>query len=545
MEKGGQKDRGMCSETTENHPTAPTSSKIDKGKKVISADDNDPSMGTDHGTNQQNNVGGVGSNEAAANSEGKSQKLKKVGGNQSLDGCSYLRNVSTMHGETRGFRPRAHPMNRINNDKRDEGVIMSFMADIGPTRDQMVEIPHEEVCKSRKPHFFPKPTSVEWPINKGLVEVVNEIMDPSKGVNASAQQIITCNDITLASNGPILTGQKKRKAAEWVIPIVQSPNTEKTSVSLPSLEIACYSAGSKGGVDNGSSSKQRQSKRICASKGRKKATGRTKNQLGSLCKEEESGKFLTFVGTLFDTIWFSRNAFIFRGNQVNVLAARHKMLHKMKDFISLQVHGFFVTDASWKEGRVGIAVGCQDRQSGKWFWSAKAMDADSAMEAEALAVFWAMQLGSEYGFRSIAIASDALLLVQSLTAQKLPPCWKSKAVVAKIWSLFGVMSSSSISYKSRRRFVERGEWIPPECKYRMKCVERTLWTEENHDPPLPKSEFDLVRRMEELEEKVKILSKIIQRRDDEVDSLMKFRKVFNVALFVLVLMVAVLLFYYV
>uniref|UniRef100_A0A803QWF5 GRF-type domain-containing protein n=1 Tax=Cannabis sativa TaxID=3483 RepID=A0A803QWF5_CANSA len=131
------------------------------------------------------------------------------------------------------------------------------------------------------------------------------------------------------------------------------------------------------------------------------------------------------------------------------------------------------------------------------------------------------------------------------------------------------MSSSSNSYKSRRRFVEGGEWIPPECKCRMKCVERTSWTEGIHgrrffgcpryknndevgclflkwiDPPPLKSEFDLVRRMEELEEKVKILSKIIQRRDDEVDSLMKFRKVFNVALFVLVLMVTLLLFYYV
>ncbi|KAF4402671.1 hypothetical protein G4B88_012456 [Cannabis sativa] len=325
---------------------------MDKGKKVISANDNDPSMVAGHGTMHRINVGEVGSNEAATISEGKIQKLKK-------------------------------------------------------------------------------------------------------GVNASAHQTITCNDITLASNGPIIMGQKKRKAAEWVIPIVQSPNAEKSSCSLPSLEIACYSAGSKGGVDSGSTSKQRQSKRICASKGRKKATGRTKNQ----CKKEERGKFLTFVGTLFDTIWFSRNAVFFRGNQVNVLSPRHKMLHKMEEFISVQgnfqdcndlhhfsrekvwcvpnmVHGFFVTDASWKEGRVGIAVGCQDRQSGKWLWSAKAMDADSAMEAEALAVFWALQMGSECGFHSIAVASDALLLVQSLTARKLPPCWKSRDVVAKIWSLF-------------------------------------------------------------------------------------------------------------
>ncbi|KAF4374736.1 hypothetical protein F8388_020257 [Cannabis sativa] len=362
---------------------------MDKGKKVISANDNDPSMVADHGTMQQINVGEVGSNEAAAILEGKILKLKKVGGNQSLDGCSYLRNTN-----------------------------------------------------------------------------------PSKGVNASAQQIITCNDITLASNGPSLTGQKKRKAAEWVIPIVQSPTNEKSSCSLPSLEVACYSAGSKGGVDSGSTSKQRQSKRICASKGRKKATGRTKNQLGSPCKEEERGKFLTFVGTLFDTIWFSRNAVFFRGNQANVMSAIHKMLHKMEEFISVQgnfqdcndlhqfsrekvwcvpnaVHGFFVTDASWKEGRAGIAVGCQDRQSGKWLWSAKAMDADSAMEAEALAVFWALQLGSECGFSSIAVASDALLLVQSLTALKLPPCWKSRAAVAKIWSLFDVFTSCVFIHLNR------------------------------------------------------------------------------------------------
>ncbi|KAF4392279.1 hypothetical protein F8388_012735 [Cannabis sativa] len=147
------------------------------------------------------------------------------------------------------------------------------------------------------------------------------------------------------------------------------------------------------------------------------------------------------------------------------MSARHKMLHKIEEFISVhgnsqdcnelhqfsrekvwcvpnEVHGFFVTDASWKEGRAGIAVGYQDRQSGKWLWSARAMEADSAMEAEALAVFWALQLGSECGFSSIAVASDALLLVQSLNARKLPPCWKSRAAVAKIWtSLTNVVST--------------------------------------------------------------------------------------------------------
>ncbi|KAF4402026.1 hypothetical protein G4B88_017538 [Cannabis sativa] len=114
------------------------------------------------------------------------------------------------------------------------------------------------------------------------------------------------------------------------------------------------------------------------------------------------------------------------------------MLQKIEDFLSIQgnlqecddmhkatkekvwcipnsIQGFLVTDASWKEGRAGIAVGSQDRQTGKWYWSAKALDADSAMEAEASAVLWAMQLGSECGFRSIAVASNALLLVQTMS----------------------------------------------------------------------------------------------------------------------------------
>ncbi|KAF4375119.1 hypothetical protein F8388_017265 [Cannabis sativa] len=152
----------------------------------------------------------------------------------------------------------------------------------------------------------------------------------------------------------------------------------------------------------------------------------------------------------------SMNAVIFKSNQVDIIAATYKMLQKIEDFLSIQgnlqecddmhkatkekvwcipnsIQGFLVTDASWKEGRAGIAVGSQDRQTGKWYWSAKALDADSAMEAEASAVLWAMQLGSECGFRSIAVASNALLLVQTMVNRKLPPCWKSRAVVAKIW----------------------------------------------------------------------------------------------------------------
>uniref|UniRef100_A0A803NK38 Reverse transcriptase domain-containing protein n=1 Tax=Cannabis sativa TaxID=3483 RepID=A0A803NK38_CANSA len=46
------------------------------------------------------------------------------------------------------LKTKKHPMNGIDNKRRDEGIIASLMADIGPTRDQMVERPHEEICST-------------------------------------------------------------------------------------------------------------------------------------------------------------------------------------------------------------------------------------------------------------------------------------------------------------------------------------------------------------------------------------------------------------
>uniref|UniRef100_A0A803PNP5 Reverse transcriptase n=1 Tax=Cannabis sativa TaxID=3483 RepID=A0A803PNP5_CANSA len=179
---------------------------------------------------------------------------------------------------------------------------------------------------------------------------------------------------------------------------------------------------------------------------------------GVQLKGEDRVNFFTFVGCLFDTIWYSRNSSIFKSNKVDIMQARLKMLQRMEDLLSAQrsaqradhgrtiptarvweipsdTQGLLITDASWKEGKAGIAVGCQDRQSGKWLWSAKRIEAASAMEAEASAIFWALQLSRESGFRSIAIASDALLLVQALIMRRLPPCWKTRTMATKIWSL--------------------------------------------------------------------------------------------------------------
>ncbi|KAF4378594.1 hypothetical protein F8388_005538 [Cannabis sativa] len=270
----------------------------------------------------------------------------------------------------------------------------------------------------------------------------------------SAQQVISCNEITLASNGPSLSGQKKRKATDWVIPIVKSSTHEGSESTLPCLEVANYSAGSKVGESSSSTSKFRPGKRKCGSLGRRKSTGRGHNQaFGDLriqtkrCSLNWRGWWLAIVaslgcnalrrntveanpsGVLSPVEVTPLNSAIFKSNKVDIMQARFKMLQRMDDLLSAQ------RNASWKEGKAGIAVGCQDRQSGKWLWSAKRIEAASAMEAEASAIFWALQLSRECGFRSIAIASDALLLVQALIMRRLPPCWKTRTMATKIWSL--------------------------------------------------------------------------------------------------------------
>ena len=64
------------------------------------------------------------------------------------------------------------------------------------------------------------------------------------------------------------------------------------------------------------------------------------------------------------------------------------------------------------------------------------------------------------------------------------------------------------------------------------------------DPPSTKNELDFVRRLEEVEEKVKILCKVVQRRDEEISRLTKFRKVFTFVLLVFVSLIVMLLFLY-
>ncbi|KAF4390522.1 hypothetical protein F8388_006019 [Cannabis sativa] len=150
---------------------------------------------------------------------------------------------------------------------------------------------------------------------------------------------------------------------------------------------------------------------------------------------EHSASFLSFVGCLFKGIWKARNELLFKGGVVNIQQIRNSIMRRYSEsFLSMEadaaldattpgavsrqticnnVEVFYVSDASWKEDKAGLAVGLLDRQRNKTEWFAKQVAASSAAETELLAIQWAMQLAVQRGFKNYAAASDAKLFATS------------------------------------------------------------------------------------------------------------------------------------
>ncbi|KAF4360221.1 hypothetical protein G4B88_005187 [Cannabis sativa] len=147
-------------------------------------------------------------------------------------------------------RSRRHPMTSIDNRRRDEGIVASLMADIGPTRDQMVDIPHEEIYKSRVPHQHPKPAFVTWPTDKNLEEVVDQVMDPAQSKLRLAQVVVSHDSIDFSTSSTSFSGAKKRRASVTVVHVITlgedvktlGEKTPSTLVAmLPPVEINTFS----------------------------------------------------------------------------------------------------------------------------------------------------------------------------------------------------------------------------------------------------------------------------------------------------------------
>ncbi|KAF4347137.1 hypothetical protein G4B88_026984 [Cannabis sativa] len=176
---------------------------------------------------------------------------------------------------------------------------------------------------------------------------------------------------------------------------------------------------------------------------------------------ELNDQFLWFTGCLFEGIWKARNDLLFKGKLVDIATVRESILRRYNEYLLLATtkeiteikrvairpavrNGsgwdnatdvFCMTDASWKDGRAGIAVGLLDRRLGKTFWFAKFLQSFSPAEAELLAIKWAMELAAEREFQSFAGASDAKVLIEALVARQCPPLWKLKPLALEVLNL--------------------------------------------------------------------------------------------------------------
>uniref|UniRef100_A0A803PR41 Zinc knuckle CX2CX4HX4C domain-containing protein n=1 Tax=Cannabis sativa TaxID=3483 RepID=A0A803PR41_CANSA len=133
-----------------------------------------------------------------------------------------------------------HPMAHVEKNPRDDGVILSLMPNVGPSSAQMLEHPHQKICKSRTPHQYLKPIPVEVELNVCIETTVAHLLgnevDLKKGETIA---IINEGDGLEAhiTSGP---GQKKRKAS---IPIIlvdssgkvihEDGSTNQSNITLP------------------------------------------------------------------------------------------------------------------------------------------------------------------------------------------------------------------------------------------------------------------------------------------------------------------------
>ncbi|KAF4347072.1 hypothetical protein G4B88_009995 [Cannabis sativa] len=168
-------------------------------------------------------------------------------------------------------------------------------------------------------------------------------------------------------------------------------------------------------------------------------------------------RVFTFIGCLFEGIWNARNEFLFKGKRVNIEIVRCCILRRyaeclilanadldMGQSITAEVprgaigsngQAFCVTDASWKDGVAGLAVGVLERQSNTSWWFARNATASSAAEAELLAIQWALQIAGQREFKWFACASDAKVLVSALNERKFPPMWTLKPLALEVLNL--------------------------------------------------------------------------------------------------------------
>ncbi|KAF4379334.1 hypothetical protein F8388_013552 [Cannabis sativa] len=302
------------------------------------------------------------------------------------------------------------------------------MADIGPTRDQLVERPREEICRSRVPHQHPKPVYATWPTDKTLDEVVNELMDPCHE-SVSTQKIVTHDCTEFSNMGPSLSESKKRKACMTLIPVID-PRDKVVDLGLktgscpvtflPPLQVNAYTLGSSGTKDGKLTRRKNPGRNSRGDSNHAEfnpTTGANQNQ-GNRVSIEHALKKLASR--------YEETTLTYCAEKEDLINVRSDV--RRTSTLNYNTSIIFLVDASWKEGNAGLAVILFDPGAHSWTWSAKSCKADSAVEAEVLPIFWALQLSKDKGHESVTVLSDAQVVANALQARRCPPVWEVRSL---------------------------------------------------------------------------------------------------------------------
>ncbi|KAF4352910.1 hypothetical protein F8388_003301 [Cannabis sativa] len=138
-----------------------------------------------------------------------------TGGNELGKGAQENVVKMTSHSTDNGD----HPMANLGKNPSDEEVILSLMPNVGPSVAQMLDHPHQKVCKSRTPHQHLEPIPIKWNIGLGLEENMAQIVKGSGVIPSDERMVFSQNEEGIQGQALLGPGQKKRKALVHVMPI--------------------------------------------------------------------------------------------------------------------------------------------------------------------------------------------------------------------------------------------------------------------------------------------------------------------------------------
>uniref|UniRef100_A0A803QF26 Reverse transcriptase domain-containing protein n=1 Tax=Cannabis sativa TaxID=3483 RepID=A0A803QF26_CANSA len=243
----------------------------DSGRRTTTLEGKDKHSGDVGGTKGTIRTPSTSSGEVHGNGTKESQKMPSVTKKMS----PRISNSNKEHYDPLQVIEN-HPISKLGSNPHDSNVILSLMPNVGPTALQMVELPHEAICKSRTPHMHPEPIILPKPNSDKGERLVTKLLGSS-----------------IASGLPLdrEAHSKKRKASGSVTPIVFDNNEKNEVGSLSGLaDNLSFSVGKDDGMQGNKSSerKKRGSKRNSASGGSIRKSGGKIYTRSSLAQKDSS-----------------------------------------------------------------------------------------------------------------------------------------------------------------------------------------------------------------------------------------------------------------